>query len=1216
MDCQEMLVIYKILDDLPRCQSSEFNCRCEDYAIGVSRECIPQSWVCDGQPDCSNGADEIDCRCDPGEYQCYGGVGVRYYKCINDSKVCNRGWNCVNFRDQRNEKCGGGFQCNNGRYIQSSYKCDGFNNCYDNSDENNYDCPQHRCDCYKEGNDTCADGRRSYNDEEDSNATYLTSSDVNAVHVTGATVAMSHACDVNYVPVSNIFQQKPMLANVCESSLKSVTFKPFTAQRSAAYMFNLQKNEKCNGQEICPDGSDEWNCPLCPFWQPYNCACNNIDNFSCKGSERVCYQDRDICDGRPYCQDGSDEWNCPSSCPLWEPNKCDCNKFDDYSCRGTGNICYENDEKYDGYPDCPDGSDEWNCPSCPSRRPYHCTCNKIDDYSCKGREPRDLGNLRFHFLPRLSGQSRRDRLHCLAIKRQADIQEVVGSTVTEKIMTCLGKTLINLTKERCDTRNDCVDSSDEMNCSCPEDKFTCSCFSKNVPTCNMEKGCIPMEYVNDGKLDCYSGNDEQYIKSLDKMSWGSCNFDVIRLENESFCIPPWCDNSTCTNVQSLECSKYDCNMTDAVCFSFCSEKKKSISNPNRMFQCTDQSIILDQNFCNGKEDCNDGSDEITSQPGFKCSAKFSTILCVLPQWNLYDDIPQCYDNSDFCFSSDGSFHCFKCLDNRLIISPKQVCDGVIDCFDLSDECLCENPSLPACLDVFSRSSQCNFFKFWSIESIDASNTLPSLQVGKDLMTCKNKQGDTLTVQCDGRPECLDFCDECISCPNPLAFCNDTCRTYFPMGDRYCDGYIDKAWKYLQDNNCSKGFDEKKCLKRFQCKAAEKDSIDILQKCDGMENCDDGIDENNCTNRHYCATKAGNLVSIPKSSVQNGKQECVDGSDEFIPGLFSSASNMIENLGLKTWLWFVTILTIVGNVSVAIISVKNLNERKRKDASVCNHVLIINLSVSDCLMGVYLMIILVKDVQFAARHASAKPWIIAAVSSWIISIIIALVSNTTRYFKSKVLFLNDFSSSDTVTHDYVTDFACRLAILTNTSQDIDESNWESVQVFLMDGFPQYAPRGEFGYYGTTSVCMPRLYVNRCDSFWIYSIVMITFNFLSFFFVFSGFTLIAWKLKKRPIQSNNVKKQNAKMNQRIARIIVSDFLCWVPICIMAYVSVSGVKLPDGVEIFTAGVLLPINSAFNPILYSPYIETKVEYLWKRIRPNGNQPPNRDAIELNVTS
>ncbi|XP_076825038.1 uncharacterized protein LOC143470664 [Clavelina lepadiformis] len=852
----------------------------------------------------------------------------------------------------------------------------------------------------------------------------------------------------------------------------------------------------------------------------------------------------------------------------------------------------------------------------------------------------------------------------------------------------------------------------------------------------MKEGCIPMEYVNDGKLDCDGDNDETFIKSLDKMSCSSCSFAVIRLDNETLCIPPLCNISTCNNVPALQCSEYDCNITEAVCFSFCLDNNTS-ANCEKIFQCFDQSLILNQNFCNGNKDCKDGSDEIISQPGFKCSAKFSTTTCVLPQWNLYDDIPQCYDKSDLCFGSDGSFHCFKCLDNRLIISSKQVCDGVIDCFDFSDECLCENPSLPECLDVFSRSQRCSNFVSWDIKADVTSSNLCAgrecgnlLQINKVLTTCKNKKGNTLATQCDGRPECMDFVDECLSCDAPPAFCHDACYKYFPMGDRYCDGYADESWIYLLDTNCTQGFDEENCPKRFQCKAGEKVNIDIVQKCDGFKDCDEGIDEENCPkrfqckagekvnidilqrcdgfkdcdegideencpkrfqckagedvsidilqccdgiedceegidevnclNRHYCTTKVTNLKSIAKSSVLNGKQDCVDGSDEFIPGIFSSARNMIDSFGLKIWLWFATILTLFGNFYVTVLSIAKLREKKKADESTCNHILITNLSISDCLMGVYLMIILVTDIQYSGRYSEfdykwrssalcslagslcvissqtscflisvltsyrlyavlypfkvrttlSAPWSMAAIFSWVTSIIIAFVSNITSYFKSKVLFLNEFSSSDTVTHDYVTGFACRLAILTNTSQDLDDSSWQSVKSFLNNKFPQYAPRGEIGYYGTTSVCMPRLYVNRSDSFWIYSIVMITFNFISFLFVLSGFTLIAWNMRKRPMQNNNAQKQNAKMNRRIARIIISDFLCWVPICIMAYVSVSGVKLPDGVEIFTAGVLLPINSAFNPILYSPYIEAKVKNLFKKIRPSRSQEIKLDVI------
>ena len=37
--------------DSAQCYSSEFECKAE-------RKCIPHSWVCDGNPDCKDGADE------------------------------------------------------------------------------------------------------------------------------------------------------------------------------------------------------------------------------------------------------------------------------------------------------------------------------------------------------------------------------------------------------------------------------------------------------------------------------------------------------------------------------------------------------------------------------------------------------------------------------------------------------------------------------------------------------------------------------------------------------------------------------------------------------------------------------------------------------------------------------------------------------------------------------------------------------------------------------------------------------------------------------------------------------------------------------------------------------------------------------------------------------------------------------------------------------
>ena len=57
----------------------------------------------------------------------------------------------------------------------------------------------------------------------------------------------------------------------------------------------------------------------------------------------------------------------------------------------------------------------------------------------------------------------------------------------------------------------------------------------------------------------------------------------------------------------------------------------------------------------------------------------------------------------------------------------------------------------------------------------------------------------------------------------------------------------------------------------------------------------------------------------------------------------------------------------------------------------------------------------------------------------------------------------------------------------------------------------------------------------------------------------------------------------MQRKIYRLVVTDFCCWVPISIMAFVHFSGTPVSDIAYVISAIVLLPINSALNPILYS---------------------------------
>ena len=65
-----------------------------------------------------------------------------------------------------------------------------------------------------------------------------------------------------------------------------------------------------------------------------------------------------------------------------------------------------------------------------------------------------------------------------------------------------------------------------------------------------------------------------------------------------------------------------------------------------------------------------------------------------------------------------------------------------------------------------------------------------------------------------------------------------------------------------------------------------------------------------------------------------------------------------------------------------------------------------------------------------------------------------------------------------------------------------------------------------------------------------------------------------------------KENKKLWEKIMSLIVTDFICWIPICTMAFLSFSGSNLPDLAYPVTAVLLIPINSAVNPWLYSSFL------------------------------
>ena len=744
--------------------------------------------------------------------------------------------------------------------------------------------------------------------------------------------------------------------------------------------------------------------------------------------------------------------------------------------------------------------------------------------------------------------------------------------------------------DRCDGNAYCTDLSDELGCSCEDDEFTCDCITSRE--CTKSEGCISKTSVVDGFIHCPKGRAP--FGPFGKIHMYRLN-EIAECSNIGF---PQCDNDTCFNSNFSACTRNNCFTSNVICTSKCN----NVEQCGRVFQCADRNLILVSQFCDGIVDCADGSDEIMNQPGFKCGK------CVLPQINLYDNIPQCNDKSDFCFDDDDS--CFECFDKRLLISFRQVCDGVGDCYDLSDECLCESYfSTDECKSMFMENTG-NCFdeenRHEKINSLIITDSNDTLSARNQFIECYTKYNASIfATVCDGRPECKDYSDEC-QCQDPPAFCNDTCHSLIPMGDRYCDGVEDPAWQYINNTDCPQGFDELNCSKRFRCKANGKISIDVSQVCNGKSDCDNGLDEQNCPS-------ASNRRSI-----------------------FSSDTEMIASPVIKSAFWIIGLIVIFGNAYVIIITVRFLKERSLLDSVGFQHVIILNIAIADFIMGIYLLAIAALSEYFSGYYgdvdgkwrsslrcsiigslavissesscfllvvltafrlknitraiksltSSLRPWKICVVLAWLLSFVLSLVpllNATSRYFTHSFSYSSSFQNGTWRASNFE-QFACRFAVLTNTTITNYGNEFHSAAKFVESNLPGDSSVDLFGYYGGTSVCLPRFYVGHGESSWEYTIAVITINFLSFLFIALGYFLIYKFSSKssKSVRNNKSKDQTAKMQRRIARIIATDFCCWIPICLLAYVRL-GIVFSDIAYQISAVVLLPINSALNPFLFS---------------------------------
>ena len=127
--------------------------------------------------------------------------------------------------------------------------------------------------------------------------------------------------------------------------------------------------------------------------------------------------------------------------------------------------------------------------------------------------------------------------------------------------------------------------------------------------------------------------------------------------------------------------------------------------------------------------------------------------------------------------------------------------------------------------------------------------------------------------------------------------------------------------------------------------------------------------------------------------------------------------------------------------------------------------------------------------------------------------------------------------------------------------------------------------QWRFYSQTSICLPLPITRRRFTGHAYAFnIMIILNFALFVLIALGQAAIFVTVRTSTLKSTSGKQSSELvLAYRLATVVVSDFLCWFPIGVLGLVAANDFPVPSEVNVAVAILVLPLNSALNPFLYT---------------------------------
>ena len=286
---------------------------------------------------------------------------------------------------------------------------------------------------------------------------------------------------------------------------------------------------------------------------------------------------------------------------------------------------------------------------------------------------------------------------------------------------------------------------------------------------------------------------------------------------------------------------------------------------------------------------------------------------------------------------------------------------------------------------------------------------------------------------------------------------------------------------------------------------------------------------------------------------------------------SSCNDLLRSDVYRVCLAILDITALLGNSISFVFRVASLKGKGSPGFSV----FVLHLCVSDFLMGVYLSVIgiadrmhmnnyVLKETSWRRSTACKFAGFLSLLSSEVSAFIICLI--TLDRLLVFVFPLNFWHFKGTHAH---------VASLLS---------W--VMGFFLAAIPLFPFVAHWEFYSQTGICIPLPVTRITFAGHDYSFgVMIILNFILFLAIAAGQVAIYSSIRSNTMKGaqTNQQSQDTDIARRLFIIAMSDFLCWFPIGLFGMLASNDVPISGEINVAMAIIVMPLNSAINPFLYT---------------------------------